>query len=83
MRHYGNTFFKFFEETGSSESNSEFDDSELDDSEFDLEQKSGKSIGERLTVRKQKFNDLNELIAEIDSLNDMQADLYATKDKLK
>ena len=47
--------FRFFD----LESDSEFDDSEFDASEFDLEshleQKSGKTLGERLKVRKQKF----------------------------
>ena len=84
--------FRFFEKTENSESDSQFD-SEFD-SESELVQKSGKSIGERLRLRKQEHNELNELIAEndriidkdlfkiyfgYDSLSDMQADLYKTK----
>ena len=84
--------FRFFEKTENSESDSEFD-SEFD-SESELERKSGESIGERLRLRKQEHNELNELIAEndriidkdlfkryfgYDSLSDMQADLYKAK----
>ena len=68
--------------------------------EFDLkksEQKPDKSIAKRLKLRKQKFTELNELIAEnhkiidkelfkryfrYDSLGDMQTDLYMIKDTL-
>ena len=89
--------FRFFEETEDSESDSEFDDSEFDlesDLESDSEQKSGKSIGERLRLRRQEYNELNELIVENgkiinknlfrksfedDSLSNMQSDLYGTR----
>ena len=88
--------FRFFEDTEKSEFDSEVD-SEFD-SESNLEkpeQKFDKNIGKRVKLRRQKSNELNELIAEnikiIDKelfrryfvykiLAEMGTDLYMTRD---